>query len=108
MAPRARRGLALLRSSIFLIVPTVLSCIGLVVGYLVKVIGPKYGRRCSIDAGVAVTDAIAWDLAEQVAGRVAGRDPFADSYLYESLAARLRRVDGRGRGARHGRDRLVP
>ena len=32
-----------------------------------------------------MSDAIAWDLAAKVAGRVAGRDPFADSYLYESL-----------------------
>ncbi len=31
--------------SIFLIVPTVLLLIGLVVGYLYKVTGPKYGRR---------------------------------------------------------------
>ena len=31
--------------SIFLIVPTVLLLIGLVVGYIYKVTGPKYGRR---------------------------------------------------------------
>jgi len=28
---------------------------------------------------------VAWDLAAKVAARVAGRDPFASSYLYESL-----------------------
>jgi coenzyme F420 biosynthesis associated uncharacterized protein len=33
------------------------------------------------DAG----DPIAWDLAAKVAARVAGRDPFASSYLYRSL-----------------------
>jgi coenzyme F420 biosynthesis associated uncharacterized protein len=32
-----------------------------------------------------VTDPIAWDLAERVAVRVAGREPFADSYHYASL-----------------------
>jgi coenzyme F420 biosynthesis associated uncharacterized protein len=32
-----------------------------------------------------VTEAIAWDLAVKVAARVAGRDPYASSYLYESL-----------------------
>ncbi len=30
-------------------------------------------------------DAVAWDLAERVAVRVAGREPLADSYLYDSL-----------------------
>ena len=29
----------------FLIVPTVLTVIGVIVGYLVKVVGPKYTRR---------------------------------------------------------------
>ncbi len=32
-----------------------------------------------------MTEAVAWDLAERVAVRVAGSDPFADSYLYASL-----------------------
>jgi coenzyme F420 biosynthesis associated uncharacterized protein len=32
-----------------------------------------------------VPDPIAWDLAERVAVRVAGREPFADSYHYASL-----------------------
>jgi coenzyme F420 biosynthesis associated uncharacterized protein len=32
-----------------------------------------------------VTDPVAWDLAEKVAVRVAGRDPFAESYHYQSL-----------------------
>ncbi|MDQ3107880.1 MAG: zinc-dependent metalloprotease [Actinomycetota bacterium] len=32
-----------------------------------------------------MTDAVAWDLAERVAVRVAGREPLADSYLYDSL-----------------------
>jgi coenzyme F420 biosynthesis associated uncharacterized protein len=31
------------------------------------------------------SDPIAWDLAAKVAARVGGRDPFASSYLYESL-----------------------
>jgi coenzyme F420 biosynthesis associated uncharacterized protein len=31
-------------------------------------------------------DPIAWDLAERVAVRVAGREPFADSYHHDSLA----------------------
>jgi hypothetical protein len=31
--------------SIFLIIPTVLILVGLVAGYIYKVIGPKYGRR---------------------------------------------------------------
>lgn len=35
------------------------------------------------DSGAA--DPVAWDLAAKVASRVAGRDPFASSYLYESL-----------------------
>jgi coenzyme F420 biosynthesis associated uncharacterized protein len=35
------------------------------------------------DSGTA--DPVAWDLAAKVAARVAGRDPFASSYLYESL-----------------------
>src|SRR5689334_18746513 len=30
-------------------------------------------------------DPVAWDLAERVAVKVAGREPFADSYLYDSL-----------------------
>ena len=32
-----------------------------------------------------MTDPISWDIAAKVASRVAGRDPFASSYLYESL-----------------------
>jgi coenzyme F420 biosynthesis associated uncharacterized protein len=32
-----------------------------------------------------VTDPVAWDLAERVAIRVAGREPFAESYHYASL-----------------------
>ncbi|MBV9934578.1 MAG: zinc-dependent metalloprotease [Actinobacteria bacterium] len=32
-----------------------------------------------------MSDPIAWDLAERVAVRVAGREPFADSYHYASL-----------------------
>jgi coenzyme F420 biosynthesis associated uncharacterized protein len=32
-----------------------------------------------------VADPIAWDLAERVAVRVAGREPFAESYHYQSL-----------------------
>lgn len=32
-----------------------------------------------------MTDPVAWDLAEKVAIRVAGREPLADSYLYDSL-----------------------
>ena len=40
-----------------------------------------------------------WELAERVAVRVAGREPFAESYHYDSLAARLRRAHRRGRGA---------
>ncbi len=32
-----------------------------------------------------MTDPVAWDLAERVAVRVSGREPFADSYLYASL-----------------------
>jgi coenzyme F420 biosynthesis associated uncharacterized protein len=32
-----------------------------------------------------VTDPIAWDLAERVATRVAGKEPLADSYLYGTL-----------------------
>src|SRR6266513_5910523 len=32
-----------------------------------------------------MTEPIAWDLAERVAVRVAGREPFADSYHYASL-----------------------
>jgi hypothetical protein len=31
--------------SIFLIIPTLLIVIGIVVGYLYKVVAPKYGRR---------------------------------------------------------------
>lgn len=31
-------------------------------------------------------DPVAWDVAEKVAKRVAGRDPLEDSYLYSSLA----------------------
>jgi coenzyme F420 biosynthesis associated uncharacterized protein len=34
-----------------------------------------------------MTEPIAWDMAERVAARVAGRDPFADSYHADSLAA---------------------
>ncbi len=33
-----------------------------------------------------MTEPVAWDLAERVAVRVAGSEPFADSYHYESLA----------------------
>jgi coenzyme F420 biosynthesis associated uncharacterized protein len=32
-----------------------------------------------------VTDPVAWDLAERVATRVAGKEPLADSYLYATL-----------------------
>ncbi len=32
-----------------------------------------------------MTDPVAWDVAERVAVRVAGREPLADSYLYDSL-----------------------
>jgi coenzyme F420 biosynthesis associated uncharacterized protein len=32
-----------------------------------------------------VTEAVAWDLAERVAVRVAGREPFSESYHYDSL-----------------------
>src|ERR1700736_4022927 len=32
-----------------------------------------------------MTDPVAWDLAERVATRVAGREPLADSYLYATL-----------------------
>lgn len=32
-----------------------------------------------------MTDPVAWDLAERVAVRVAGHEPLADSYLYDSL-----------------------
>jgi coenzyme F420 biosynthesis associated uncharacterized protein len=32
-----------------------------------------------------VTDPVAWDLAERVATRVAGREPLEDSYLYATL-----------------------
>jgi coenzyme F420 biosynthesis associated uncharacterized protein len=32
-----------------------------------------------------MTEPVAWDLAERVATRVGGRDPFASSYLYASL-----------------------
>jgi len=32
-----------------------------------------------------VTDAVAWDLAERVAVRVSGREPFSESYHYDSL-----------------------
>src|SRR6516165_2405810 len=35
--------------------------------------------------GDAVTDAVSWDLAERVAVRVAGREPFSESYHYSSL-----------------------
>src|SRR3954447_16054703 len=32
-----------------------------------------------------MTDPISWDLAERIAVRVAGHEPFADSYHYASL-----------------------
>ena len=32
-----------------------------------------------------MTEPISWDLAERIAVRVAGREPFADSYHYASL-----------------------
>src|SRR5439155_19961131 len=32
-----------------------------------------------------VTDPVAWDVAEKVAARVGGREPFSDSYHYASL-----------------------
>ena len=32
-----------------------------------------------------MTEAVAWDLAERVAGRIARRDPFEGSYLTDSL-----------------------
>jgi len=32
-----------------------------------------------------VSEAVAWDLAERVAIRVAGREPFSESYHYDSL-----------------------
>ena len=32
-----------------------------------------------------MTDPVAWDLAQRVAIRVAGREPFAESYHYASL-----------------------
>ena len=32
-----------------------------------------------------MTDPVSWDLAERVAIRVAGREPFAESYHYASL-----------------------
>src|SRR5213076_1303394 len=32
-----------------------------------------------------MTEPISWDLAERIAVRVAGREPFAESYLYASL-----------------------
>jgi coenzyme F420 biosynthesis associated uncharacterized protein len=34
-----------------------------------------------------VTEAVSWDLAERVAVRVGGREPFAESYHYASLAS---------------------
>jgi coenzyme F420 biosynthesis associated uncharacterized protein len=37
------------------------------------------------DAGSTAPDPVAWDLAEKVAVRVAGREPFAESYHYASL-----------------------
>jgi len=33
-----------------------------------------------------VTDVVAWDLAQRVAVRFSGREPFADSYHYDALA----------------------
>jgi coenzyme F420 biosynthesis associated uncharacterized protein len=33
-----------------------------------------------------MTDVIAWDLAQRVAVRLSGREPFADSYHYDALA----------------------
>ena len=33
-----------------------------------------------------MTDVIDWDLAERVAVRFSGREPFADSYHYDALA----------------------
>ena len=32
-----------------------------------------------------MAEPVAWDVAERVAVRVAGRDPFADSYHFDSL-----------------------
>ena len=46
-----------------------------------------------------------WDLAERVAVRVAGREPFADVVPLRLARPRLRRADGRGRGARRRGDR---
>ena len=47
--------------------------------------------------------AVDWALAERVAVRVAGREPFAESYHYDSLDAGLRRAHRAGRGAGRGR-----
>ena len=32
-----------------------------------------------------MTDPVAWDVAEKIAVRVAGREPFAESYHWDSL-----------------------
>src|SRR5438477_5301017 len=48
---------------------------------------PPSTRVSSSSAGSAppMTDPISWDLAERIAVRVAGHEPFADSYHYASL-----------------------
>ncbi|HVF31867.1 MAG TPA: zinc-dependent metalloprotease [Acidimicrobiales bacterium] len=50
-------------------------------------VAPRVGGPASADAADRheTRSPVAWDLAERVAIRVAGREPLADSYLYDSL-----------------------
>ena len=54
-----------------------------------------------------MSDAVDWALAERVAVRVSGREPFAERYHYALARAGLRRADRPGRGARRRRDRAA-
>ena len=45
-----------------------------------------------------MSDPVAWDLAQRVAVRVAGNDPFADSYLYASLQPDFDRLTAEAEG----------
>ena len=89
-----------------LVLVTVLVLLAIGVGYLVKVVAAQATRSSGrLIARPGDRPRRRWDLAERVAVRVAGREPFAESYHYASLAARLRRAHRRGRGAGGGRDR---
>ena len=85
--------------AVFLVVPSILLVLGVIIGYVYKVVMPRYPTALTRGGRGRL------GLAEWVAIRAAGREPFAESYHYDSLAARLRPAHRAGRGAGRGRDR---